>query len=451
MAQIERKRRRKDTQFEPKKKLRSEPYGGGNPATARAAVTLETLPWHEVPVPEHFEDAEGFFGLEEISDVDVVKDSGRVEYKVRQRDNGSSSQVNTVEPANEDTEWEGFGDNAETEHCISNSVKVPSSKAKKPSSKTIKSQGKEGKQEPLGQNRSRTSGNTFDVLGGGDDGAEDSDGGDLSAWDFLHLSSDIVSSLARLKFYRPSPIQTSALPHILEGHDAICKAPTGSGKTLAFGIPIYECCIKSRTSGELFKSKVTTGAKYNPIALIISPTRELAHQLADHLQQLGSVSESSPRIATLTGGLSMHKQQRLLPNADIVIGTPGRLKEVMDGLPDLAKALREIKFLVLDEADRLLSSGRYQELEEILVALDRTKATDEGTSSEPDERLAEGKRQTLVFSATFEKDLQQKLAGKSKFSGIEPGGQASMEYLLRKLHFREQKPKFIDINPGSSF
>lgn len=80
MAPIEKKRRRKEASFESKKKLKSNAKDG----TGSTKVTLETLPWHEVPFPENFEDAEGFFGLEEISDVDVVKDLGKVEFKVCQ-------------------------------------------------------------------------------------------------------------------------------------------------------------------------------------------------------------------------------------------------------------------------------------------------------------------------------------------------------------------------------
>jgi len=454
MAPIERKRRRKDTPVKSKKKRKTEQ---GNDGTSKREIsatttTLETLRWHEVPFPENFGDAEGFFGLDEVSDVDVVRSSGKAEYKVRQRDNAVQMHDHVVAPTVEEDMWEGFTEDAETEHVHSrpeaNLSNNPSTKA---DSKPTKHSKKKGKRKLPEQDQACTSGNTFDALGEGDEDGEDPDGGDMSAWDPLPLSFETVTSLAHLKFYRPTPIQASALPHVLEGHDAICKAPTGSGKTLVFGIPIFEHCITTRKAQESSQPKGKAELKYNPFALILSPTRELAHQLADHLQQLGSSSDSSPRIATLTGGLSMHKQQRLLPNAEIVIGTPGRLKEVMDGSPALAEALKGIRFLVLDEADRLLSSGHFQELEEILLALDRTKATDGEVENDSQEPSSKQERQTLVFSATFEKDLQQKLAGKSKSSGGGIGGQASMEYLLRKLNFREQKPRFIDINPGSSF
>ena len=147
----------------------------------------------------------------------------------------------------------------------------------------------------------------------------------------------------------------------------------------------------------------------------------------------------------------MHKQQRILATADIVIGTPGRLWEVINGSAEISKSLRSIKFLVVDEADRLLSEGHFKEVEEILRILDRG---DETVEDEPEDNIetlyGKQQRQTLVFSATFHKDLQQKLAGKGKSIGDDLMGQKeSMEYLLKKLNFREEKPQFLDVNPIS--
>ncbi|KAK5003819.1 ATP-dependent RNA helicase [Elasticomyces elasticus] len=114
----------------------------------------------------------------------------------------------------------------------------------------------------------------------------------------------------------------------------------------------------------------------------------------------------------------------------------------------LIERLKKIQFLVVDEADRLLSEGHFKEVEEILNALDReddrADAGDEHAEKEPQRQ-----RQTLVFSATFHKGLQQKLAGKSSYSASLMDSKESMEYLLKKLNFREDKPKFIDVNPVS--
>jgi len=281
----------------------------------------------------------------------------------------------------------------------------------------------------------------------------------VSAWQSLGLSSGTLSSLARLKFSSPTPIQAFAIPDILSGHDVIGKASTGSGKTLAFGIPILEHYLKTRDGKGHDTPTVSEDRKRPPTALILSPTRELAHQLSAHLSDLCSNAlTTGPVIATVTGGLSVQKQQRQLANADIVIGTPGRLWEVISGNHlwevisgnhDLASWFKKIKYLVVDEADRLLSEGHFKEVEEILNAVDRADP-DQEESLEHEISNLEIQRQTLVFSATFQKELQQKLAGKSKSSGGElMGKQESMEYLLKKLSFREEKPKFVDVNPMS--
>ena len=271
----------------------------------------------------------------------------------------------------------------------------------------------------------------------------------VSAWGSLHLSSQTMSSLARMKFLQPTAIQRSTIPEILGGHDVIGKAPTGSGKTLAFGIPIYEHYLETAHSKVTSTEAEGKKRQQHPLALILSPTRELAHQLSAHLAQLCSASSSMQlSIATLTGGLSVHKQQRQIAHADIIVGTPGRLWEVISGSQSLMDSLRSIKFLVVDEADRLLSEGHFKEVEEILNVLDRTVETNDNDQGELETTNYKQQRQTLVFSATFQKDLQQKLAGKAKAIGGDlMGKRESLEYLLKKLNFREEKPKFIDVNP----
>ena len=261
-----------------------------------------------------------------------------------------------------------------------------------------------------------------------------------------------MSSLAKLKFSRPTPIQRATIPEILHGHDVIGKASTGSGKTLAFGIPILEHYLSSRSEENLDPAIKGSERRCPPVAMVLSPTRELAHQISAHLTDLCSnISATSPRIVTLTGGLSLQKQQRILANADIIIGTPGRLWETISAGQGLLTWLRKLKYLVVDEADRLLSEGHFKEVEEILNSLDREDEEEGDSNKEGQNDLTcKGQRQTLVFSATFQEELQQKLAGKSKGSrGDIMGKQESMEYLLKKLNFREEKPKYIDVNPVS--
>ena len=259
-------------------------------------------------------------------------------------------------------------------------------------------------------------------------------------------------SLARMKFPRPTPIQGAAIPEIISGHDVIGKASTGSGKTLAFGIPIFERYLSLAKSREKKGKSTSQERRHPPVAMILSPTRELAHQLSAHLTELClNASTAEIRIATLTGGLSLQKQQRLLADADVIIGTPGRLWEMISNGQGLVNWLKQIQFLVLDEADRLLSEGHFREVEDILSSLDW--AIDDPDSTQEyfsQDRTEVVQRQTLVFSATFQKSLQQKLAGKGKTTdGDILGKQESMEYLLKKLNFREGKPKFVDVNPIS--
>lgn len=257
------------------------------------------------------------------------------------------------------------------------------------------------------------------------DEAEDED---MTEWAELNLSPAMLSALAKIGFKTPTPIQQEAIPEVLSGNDVIGKASTGSGKTLAFGIPIIERWLEDNEGREDDASEKKT--QKSATALILSPTRELAHQLTDHLTKLCKGLSDAPFIATVTGGLAIQKQQRQLARADIIIGTPGRLWEVLSSGIELSKSLKTLKFLVVDEADRLLTEGHFKEAEEIISKLDRHDADDE------EEHVVT--RQTLVFSATLEKGLQQKLSGKGRL------GDSGMEYLMKKLKFKGE-PKFVDV------
>lgn len=402
-------------------------------------VNLNSLKWNEVSLPDNMEDYEGFFGLEEIDDVDVVRDeAGKVSYhsKTANAADNSGGSENEAPDSDDGTSWSGFGDDddkAETETAPEKPSKAKKNASTETKPKTAKTNGRSKANAPNGN---------FETL------AEDqeAEGVDVSAWRDLKLSPDTMASLAKLKFSTPTPIQRAVLPETFRGHDVVGKASTGSGKTLAFGIPILERFLELR-------SRTPNQARGNaaPLALILSPTRELAHQLDKHLSALfAGVFSTKPSIATLTGGLSLQKQQRLLKDADVVIGTPGRLWEVISSGQGVAAALKQIHFLVVDEADRLLSEGHFKEVEEILNALDRVTENDEEVE-EKDETVAKGQnsqqRQTLVFSATFDRGLQKKLVGKLNRKDNLLGKKETMEYLLSKLNFREEAPKFIDVNP----
>lgn len=266
-----------------------------------------------------------------------------------------------------------------------------------------------------------------------------------------------------MSFTSPTPIQSAAIPEIVAGRDFIGKASTGSGKTLAFGIPMLEYYLKQSHATPLdADSQPDKNADRMPLALVLSPTRELAHQLHSHLTALAAFIPDI-RIVSVTGGLSIQKQLRQLTEnggADVIIATPGRLWEVVsEGHGWIEKLRKGLKFLVVDEADRLLQEGHYKEVEDVLNLLDKPDEDDDDqsggeeheTGGKKQTKAAKVERQTLVFSATFHKGLQQKLAGKSTKNsggGDLMGQMESMEYLLKKLHFREESPKFIDVNPA---
>lgn len=437
-------------------------------------VRLDDLAWKGVEMPDRLDDFEGFFGLEEIDDVEVVKESGNVSYRAVGKnlaaapENSSSKSTGTAETtqgdaSSDDEEWTGFGDDVANEaQPESVDVNEPAhvkdaqkSTLKKNKVEKAKAAKAEKKEKTTKQSKpDDVSSTAFATLM--ED--EEDEGVDISAWRPLKLAPEILGSLSSLKFANPSAIQKAAIPEILAGHDVIGKASTGSGKTLAFGIPIVERFLELRSSRESLKKKIDEeeSTRIPALALILAPTRELAHQITAHLTDLSSrLSVRGPSIATLTGGLSLLKQQRLLKTADIVIGTPGRLWEVISEGHGILKWLKQIQFLVVDEADRLLSQGHFKEVEEIINVLehkDNVGKDDAGTEEDEDAPLMDGEarqRQTLVFSATFHKGLQQKLSGKGMPGSGLMSEKESMEYLIKKLNFREEKPKYIDVNPIS--
>ncbi|KAI0175149.1 ATP-dependent RNA helicase MAK5 [Pestalotiopsis sp. NC0098] len=422
-----------DSQKQSKKpKIRAQPKKPSQ--KARRTVALDSLRWRTSKLPDMLNDAEGFYGLEEVDDVEVFKNDDNI-IEFRAVDAQSDPEV-ASDAAEESDEFEGFDDEPEATaekepEASKSSVPEANTKDSAPSKKETKAEKKAKKTNQQAKDPELES-NVFAAL---EDVEGTQDDFDASAWVPLELSPALISSIAKLKFGKPTAIQAASIPHVLAGHDVIGKASTGSGKTLAFSIPIVERWLEN-------KEEEASAEKSGPLALILSPTRELAHQLTDHIKALCQGLPTSPYICSVTGGLSVLKQQRQLLKADIVVGTPGRLWEVLSSSPELMDKFKSISFLAVDEADRLLSEGHFKEAEQLFDALDRH------TADEDDEEEREpSPRQTLVFSATFHKGLQQKLAGKGKYGLMNKNKDDSMEYLLRKLNFREERPKFVDVNP----
>ena len=197
---------------------------------------------------------------------------------------------------------------------------------------------------------------------------------------------ELLKSLAELGYESPTPIQAKTIPLLLEGHDVIGTAQTGTGKTAAFALPILE--------------QLEPG-KPGPQALIITPTRELAEQID---QNIKAYTRYLKKISCLSvyGGVNITPQEsKLRKGVDIVVATPGRL---LDHLQRQSLRLDRVKYLVLDEADRMLDMGFLPDIKRILKQV-------------PTER------QTLLFSATMPpeiKDLVASLTRNPKSVNVSP-------------------------------
>jgi ATP-dependent RNA helicase RhlE len=190
----------------------------------------------------------------------------------------------------------------------------------------------------------------------------------------LKIIEPILASLEKQGYEKPSPIQEKTIPLLLDNKDVIGIAQTGTGKTAAFVIPIIQ---KLHKDSAKLRSKL-------PKALILAPTRELAAQINVSFRNYGSFLDL--RHLPVYGGVGIHPQIRELRNGvDILIATPGRLLDLME---QKKVNLEEIEFLVLDEADRMLDMGFLKDVNKILQKLPK-------------------ERQTLLFSATMSKDVEE--------------------------------------------
>lgn len=174
----------------------------------------------------------------------------------------------------------------------------------------------------------------------------------------------LLESLALNGFRQMTPVQMSTIPLFLQNKDVVVEAVTGSGKTLAFAIPILQRILQRRQQAQKKRADaethLTSGAARNVEAVIITPTRELAAQIHGVFQALlAGAPPHQVRVKVLTGGSRDYVAKTALllrsEGADVLIGTPGRLEEVLqDASAKYALNARALEVLVLDEADRLL-------------------------------------------------------------------------------------------------
>ena len=189
-----------------------------------------------------------------------------------------------------------------------------------------------------------------------------------------YLNDNILDALYDMRFDEMTPIQEKCIPEILDGYDVLGVAQTGTGKTAAYGLPILELI------------NISVGKdKALPKAVILSPTRELCIQISDDMEGFGKFLPNLT-ILPVYGGANIEPQIRALKaGVDVIVATPGRLVDLMKrGAADLS----QIRYVVLDEADEMLSMGFQEELDAIL------------------EGIPEGHR-TLLFSATMSQEIER--------------------------------------------
>lgn len=188
----------------------------------------------------------------------------------------------------------------------------------------------------------------------------------------LALIEPIAKAIEEQGYQSPTPIQEKAIPEILKGRDFLGCAQTGTGKTAAFSIPILQNLSEKKERNRHIK------------ALILTPTRELAIQIEENIQAYGKYL--SLRHLVVFGGVKQGNQERALrQGVDILVATPGRL---LDFVSQGIVSLKNLEIFVLDEADRMLDMGFVHDVKRII-------------------KLLPSKRQTLFFSATIPKEIQQ--------------------------------------------
>ena len=188
------------------------------------------------------------------------------------------------------------------------------------------------------------------------------------------LSSSLLRAVAAHGYLEPTPIQSAAIPAVLQGRDVLGSAQTGSGKTGAFALPLLQA-LENAPPESLRRAAL----------LVLVPTRELATQVGEAFRSLAQHLPRAVKVSIVFGGVSINPQMlRLRGGTDIVVATPGRL---LDLVHHNAVSLAHVRALVLDEADRLLDLGFAEELARILALLPR-------------------QRQNLFFSATFPPAVQ---------------------------------------------
>jgi len=199
------------------------------------------------------------------------------------------------------------------------------------------------------------------------------------SFDSLGLSAELLRAVADLGYTQPTPIQLKGIPAVLEGRDLLAAAQTGTGKTAAFALPLLQRMSEAQPNPKGSRA---------PRALVLVPTRELAAQVDESFRDFGR--DLQQRTTLIFGGVSARPQvDALRQGVDIVVATPGRL---LDHANEKNIDLRSIRYLILDEADRMLDMGFIRDIRRVLAMLPPN-------------------RQNLLFSATFSAEIRTLASG----------------------------------------
>ncbi|TVU08068.1 hypothetical protein EJB05_41453 [Eragrostis curvula] len=243
-------------------------------------------------------------------------------------------------------------------------------------------------------------------------------------FDKAGLAEAVLRSVVRCGYEKPTPVQRYALPIAKAGRDLMACAQTGSGKTAAFCLPVVSGLVEAGGGGR--RDRGSFERRAHPRALILAPTRELAAQIYEEAKKFSS--QTGLRVAVAYGGTPIGDQLRDLERgADILVATPGRLVDMVERS---RVSLETIKYLVMDEADRMLDMGFEPQIRKIVDRMGMPKRT----------------RQTLLFSATFPPEIQRLASDfMSNYIFITVGRVGSSTDLI------EQTIEFVDGGEKRSF
>jgi len=246
----------------------------------------------------------------------------------------------------------------------------------------------------------------------------------MSSFSSLPIPSPLADAIALRGYENATPVQVAVLEERCQGHDLLVSSQTGSGKTLAFGVLLAQTLLDAHTTAGTADKR---GRK--PTGLVIAPTRELANQVRSELAWL--FAKTRMQVAAFTGGSDIHRDIKLLSRgADLVVGTPGRL---VDLLKREALALDAIQVAVLDEADEMLDMGFREDLETLLGA-------------------AAGRKRTHMFSATLPRPILQ-MASRYQGEAVrvdahvegDGGAHTDIEYAAHVVNFDDRLAAVVNV------